>query len=152
MRPDKYVKVKIEGKTSDIWEKLRDKFVDTIHDMLETVIDSESNTTVKEELVEFKTLLLNYGKNKLAKPGIDNAKTIAEIELLYTQKIKAVAEAKKLLAEADAISFETKLKKLHTSLVVMKALSSSTEDEDSLLISKEIDTLIFALNKVQELQ
>lgn len=148
---DKYIKISVEGKSSKKWIALKEKFFDTIESLLETVIDSNTNSTLGDEINDFKSLLLDYGKNKLAKPGIDNAKTLAEIENLYSQKIKTIAEARKLNAEAEKIDFETKLRKLKLSITIMKALISREPGEESILISKEIDTILFALNRIEEL-
>lgn len=146
----KLIGVKIKGKSDELWNNLKDKFLLAINDILDTVVDPNQNTTLKDEIKDFSSLLLSYGKNKLAKPGLENQKILAEIELIYTTKMKELAEARKLFAEADRITFETKMKKLKLSLSLFKVLVSGNENEEKILITRQIDMLVRVMNQLEE--
>ncbi len=63
-----YLKVSISGKNGSIWEKFRERFHEQIERLLDTVVNQDDNTTVRDEAKEFSNALIKYGKAKLNKP------------------------------------------------------------------------------------
>ena len=118
----KFVRVEVAGKSSELWSKLRGKLLEVIDQILDTVIDSDKHTTLKQEAQKFTSAILDYGKQKLAQPGYENEKTIAEVELLYSQKQRELAEARKVNAEADKLELDNTIRKLRVFLIAIRRL------------------------------
>ena len=121
-KAQKFVKIELEGKDNNLWKNLQSKLIGVINNFLDSVIDHKNESTIREEAKKFTSALLDYGKNKLEKAGLDNEKIVAEVDLLYSQKEKQFAEARKLHAEADLIELQTNVKKLKIALSSMKLL------------------------------
>lgn len=146
----KYLRVDVAGQDERLWTVLRHKLIIAINKLLDSEIDAVHHTTLKEEAQKFTSALLDYGKNKLLKPGIDNEKTIAEIEQLYSQKQKNLAEARKINAETDAIELATRIKKLRFIMETAKLIVTGNEGDESLLFIKNIDNFLLAVGSIEQ--
>ncbi len=144
-----FIEVSVKGKSDAIWLPLKAKLLESVNSILDTVIDSKENTTIKEEVKELTSCLLKYAKAKLNNPAIENQKLLAEIETLYTKKNKEIAETRKINAEATAIEFQNKINSLSLSLQLAKVLMISSEDEGAILYVKEIDGLIDVVKSIK---
>jgi hypothetical protein len=142
----KYLKVDIAGKSPELWNSLREKMIKTIHMFLDTTIDTVDNRTIRDEAKEFTHALLKYGKDKLAKAGHENDKILAEVDLLYSQKERELAEARKLNAEAQKIEFDNAINRLKLSLKMTKVMLIGETGEESLIMLKSVNQFIDILD------
>lgn len=142
-----YLKVDIAGKSPELWNSLRSKLFKAVETFLDSTIDTVDNKTIRDEAKEFTHALLKYGKDKLAKSGLENDKILAEVDLLYSQKEKELAEARKLNAEAQKIEFDTAIKKLRFSLKFTKVLLINEPGEEALIMVRNVDQFIEILDE-----
>src|SRR5215510_12105862 len=98
-----FVRVDVRGKTTELWQSLRPKLIQAMNEVLDAVIDDEQGTTVRDEMKQLTTALLDYAKANLARPGLENERIEAEIRRLYGQMEIDRAEARKKHAEADTL-------------------------------------------------
>ncbi len=142
------LKIDVSGDNQALWEQLRSKLIAAVGNFLDSTIDVETGSTIRQEAQKFTSLALDYGKSKLQKAGIENDKIIAEIEEKYAVIEKTKAEGRKLVAEAKQIEFDTSLRKLKASLKLAKALVIGKQDEESIVFTRQIEGFLEAINEV----
>ena len=152
MASKRIIRIEVSGKDKERWYNLRPKLIATINAFLDTVIDTQNESTIRDEAKQFMTALLNNAKSKLEKAGIENQKIYAEIDSLYAQKCKDLAETRKLNAEAQGIEIQNKLRVMKFALSATKALIIGSENSEDILFIKEIDSLIEAIKSVENNQ
>jgi hypothetical protein len=145
---EKMVGIKVGGINENLWSKLRSKLIDAINNLLDTEIDGITKTSFGEEIDQFTHSLLQYAKEKLKKPMVDNDKTIAEIQELYSRKQKNLAETRKIHAEAEAMELKNRIRKLKLILNTAKIVLHGNPGEEEILFIKDIDTFLLALNDI----
>ena len=145
----KLTKVTLTGSDPMLWEKMRSKLLLVLDKSLETVINYETGTTVKEEAQEFTSALIKYGKNKLEKASIENDKLNAEVEEIYTKIKKEKAETRKINAEADRINLENRIREIKISLGSAKAMLIGNENNEDIIFIKKIDAFLNVLNDMK---
>lgn len=145
----KILNVGVAGKNPETWARLRDKLLEVIENILNTVIDTERNSTLKQEAQKFTSAVLEYGKQKLAQPGHENEKIIAEVDYLYSKKQRELAEARKINAEADKLELENSIRKLKLYLMTAKVIATK-DDNDDILFIKEINSFLEILNDINQ--
>ncbi|MDN5200168.1 hypothetical protein QQ008_02320 [Fulvivirgaceae bacterium BMA10] len=123
--------------------------IQVVKEFLDFTIDHENKSTIKDEARVFTTALLDYAKQKLAKPGIDNQKTLAEIEEIYARRQRELAEARKTNAEAEKIEFETSIRKLKVALGSAKVLLIGKQGGEEILFLKQIDNFLDVLKEFE---
>lgn len=148
-KAQKFVKIELEGKDNNLWKNLQSKLIGVINNFLDSVIDHKNESTIREEAKKFTSALLDYGKNKLEKAGLDNEKIVAEVDLLYSQKEKQFAEARKLHAEADLIELQTNVKKLKIALSSMKLLMIGEANNEEIIFLKQIDVFLQTIKEIE---
>lgn len=148
----KIIKIDVTGKDSLLFEKLRNRLVEAIDRFLDSAIDYQTGTTVREEAKKLTSLALNFAEEKLKKAGIENQMLLAEIDNKYALAEKSKAEARKLDAETKRIEFEETLKKFSLSLKLTKALILGKEGEEAILLTKQLDLFLEAIQEVQQNQ
>jgi len=116
-----------------------------INKFLDSTIDFEKRTSVRDEAKKLVSLTLNFAEEKLKKPGIENQKMLAEVDEIYSNIEKNKAEVKKIYAEASSIELETALKKLKLALKLSKALMIGKEGNECIIINKQIDAFLEAI-------
>ena len=99
--------IKVKGKVPATWAKYRDTFMEKIQSALDTVIDFDNDSTVREEAKKFTSQLLDFARNKLAREGHEVEKIEAEVRQLYAQIETEHADARKTNAEAAKISISS---------------------------------------------
>lgn len=144
-----FIKVEVQGKDSLLWGNLQPKLMEAIHHFLDTVIDHKNDSTIREEAQKFTSALLDYGKQKLQKAGLENEKIIAEVNLMYSQREKEIAETRKLHAEAASIELNTSMKKLKLGLIGMKAMMIGNAGEEEFIFLKHIDEFISVIREIE---
>lgn len=150
MEKDKhdYIEVQVVGINKKTWSELKSKLSIAVSKALDTVINYEENTTVREEAKEFASAIIAHAKAKLKKAGVENQKLLAEIDLLYTQNEKERANTRKLNAEANEIEISNMVKSLIISLGGLRALSIGQEEPEDILFIKQIETFLGTLNQM----
>ena len=104
--PEKqFALVSVSGKSPERWLQFRDKLLQALQAVLDTVLDSEEGTTVRDEAQQLTRALLDYAKANLARPGLENDKLEAETRRLFYQGEADRAEARKKNAEAEALAY-----------------------------------------------
>jgi hypothetical protein len=138
----KFVRIEIEGLHHEKWYHLRTKFIRAVHKTLDTVIDHENSSTLRDEAKKFTAELLNYGKAKLQRAGLENEELMAQVDLLYSQGEKELAEARKLNAEAEALEIRNSIRRLKLSIGGMKALMIGETGKEEILFLKQMDQFL----------
>lgn len=146
----KVLEVQVVGKNRELWGELRDKLMMAVTKTLDTVINHENNTSIRDEAKEFASALIDHAKAKLKRAGLENEKIIAEIDNLYVRREKELAETRKLNAEAKSIEIKNRIKSLKISLGGMKVLMIGQDGEEDLLFIKQIDAFLNVLNSMEE--
>lgn len=154
---NKLIRVDVSGQNPDTWKKLRSKLVDFLYRCLDTPINAETGATVKDEVKDFSSLALKFAKEKLKRPDYENQESLARINEAFAkaEKERALArkhdaEAKKIAAEADTIEFENMLRKWKFMLELHKGMFIGKEDEESLIVTAEINHFLIAIQEMQK--
>ncbi len=144
MNPEKnsLLEVRVRGNDLVLWREKRGKFIEMIgkavEALMEKIIDPINKTTVKEEAQQLISLALNHVKARSGKPGIENEKTIAEIQEVYAKIEEISINNRKNLAVAEAQEFKNFLNRLEFSLGSTKIMLSSEKDDESIIFTKQI--------------
>lgn len=137
-----FLEVQVQGNDIELWREKRSKFIEVIGKAVETlmgkIIDPINKTTVKEESQQLISQTLNHVKSKLAKPGVENDKTIAEIQEVYAKIEEISINNRKNLADAEAQEFKNFLNQLEFSLGSTKIILLNETDEESVIFTKQI--------------
>lgn len=145
------IRIDLVGKDENFFQNLKNKLIKTVNKVLEASIDVNSNQTVKDELRNLASLGLDFAKSKLAKPGIENDKMLAEIEEKISVIEKNKAETRKLNVEARKLEFDQSLRELTFALKMSKALINLKEGEEALAFTKQIEVFLEAVNGLKEM-
>ncbi|NOQ75257.1 MAG: hypothetical protein GQ574_24815 [Crocinitomix sp.] len=145
----KYLKVDVAGKSEDLWKKMRVKLIDTVNKFLDTTIDSQNHSSIREEAKEFTTKFLKHAKDKLERAGLENEKIVAEIDSLYSSRQRESAQTRKLNAEASEIELSVSIKKLKLSLGLTKAILIGDAKNEDIVFAKQIDSFLEMLKEFQ---
>ena len=144
-----FLKVSVSGKNKEVWSRMRGKLMQAVEKFLDTTLDYENSSTIKDEARKFSTALLDHAKEKLAKTGIENQKMLAEIDLMFSTKTKELAETRKINAEAQAIEFSNSVKQLKLTLGLSKALIIGEQGEENVVFIKQIDSFLEVIQSVE---
>jgi hypothetical protein len=146
----KIARVDVVGKSHQLWAKLQTQLYDKITQLLDFTLDYQSGNTVKDELKEFTTALLDYGKAKLQMPVVEVQKIEAEIAEIYAEKRVKLAEARKLDAEARNIEFQNRIKELRLTLGAAKAFLIGKKNKKALMLGERITVFLDVLKELKE--
>lgn len=137
--------IKVRGEIDLSWENLRPKFIEIINNFLDSTIHFERGTSIRDEGKKLISLTLDFAEDKLKRPGIENAKMLAEVDEVYSKIELNKAEARKINAEANSLELETSLKKLKVSLRLAKVLMIGKEGQEAIVVTKQIDSFLDAI-------
>lgn len=142
-------RVDVAGKTPEPWVKLQPKLIAAINKLLDTTIDHNKGTTIRQETKEFTSAALDYLKARLKKDSIQNKKNEAEIVMLYerveherAKMNKTRAETRLLDAEADAKERLNIIRDLELALRLTKVIIAGEPGEEAILFGKKIDSYL----------
>lgn len=110
------------------WESLGPRLRGALEQVLDTVVDQRRQTTVREEAQHLIGESLQNLKERLAKPGLENAEVAARAAKLLAEAEERKSAAAKTRAEAEEIEFSTIVKKLRLLLEAEKAMRSDRPD------------------------
>lgn len=148
LQEPQFALVTVSGKSAQRWSQFRDKLLQTLQVVLDTVLDTEEGTTVRDEAQQFTRALLDYAKAHLARPGLENDKLEAEIRRLFSQSEADRAEARKKNAEAEALEFQTKVRRLRLVLGGAKAMLVGEQGEEAIIFGKQIEEFLQILKEL----
>ncbi len=97
--------------------------------MLDTVIDTEKGTTVKEEALDILKESIGYLKEQLKQIGLQNEEITARVTMLFAEAENQRAAAGKTRAESEQLEFLNTIRKLRLVLETQLILIA---DENSL--------------------
>lgn len=140
--PGQIARFSLTGKDPEKWAEFRDKLWAMVMGLLDSVPSPEVAQEVSHELA---TGLLSAAKAKLAAPGIENEKLLAEAAERFAEAKRRNAEARHINAKAEALEFETRLRKLKLALGVYRAVAVSNKDEHAILFGAEMNEVLAAL-------
>jgi hypothetical protein len=143
-----FIRVDVTGKTASLWQALRPKLVQAMTDLLDAVIDDAHGTTVRDEMKQLTTALLDYAKANLARPGLENEQLEAQIRRLYVQMEIDRAEARKKHAEADTLEFNNKVRRLRLALGMAKAFLVGDASEEAVIFTAQIEAFRATLDEL----
>lgn len=136
----KPVRIELEGKDTEIFDRLFSKLTDTIIEATELIFKSETSPETKEIISDVTNISKTYFKAKLEKGSIENQKILAEIVEKYAAAEERLASAQKIRQETETVKVETALKKIEATIKTMELL-------ERFEISKEKDTLQIYIKK-----
>ena len=105
------------------------KLQKALQHVLDSVIDINSNRTVREEAQNIINESIKHLKDKLKKQGLENEEIGARVAELLSRAEKEKAIAAKTRAETEALEFATILRKLRLLLEVQRAIELNQLDE-----------------------
>lgn len=145
----KLVKIDLTGVDDKLFKRLRSKLLNAIDRFLDTTVDYQTRTNIRDETKRFASLALNYAEENLKKTGIENHKLIAEIEEKYSIAEKNKAEARKINAEAKQLEFDQSVDQLVLSLKLTKALILGKEGKESVVLTQQIELFLETLENAK---
>lgn len=148
----KIIKIDVSGKDQALFNKLRKRLLESVERLLDSPINYQTGTTVREETKKLTSLALNYAAEKLKKPAIENQLLLAEIEEKYSIAEKNKAETRKIDAETNKLVFEQSLKELYFSIKLSKALIIGKKGEEAIIMLKELDSFLEAIEEIKSSQ
>jgi hypothetical protein len=110
------------------WDSLGPKLRIALEQVLDTVVDQRNQTTIRETAQDVISESIQNMKERLAKPGLENAELAAKAAKLLAEAQERKSVAAKTHAEADSIEFSTIVKKLRLLLEAERAIRSDTPD------------------------
>jgi DNA primase large subunit len=143
-----FLRVDVKGNSEPLWLRLRPKLINAINAVLDTVVDPDNESTMRDEAKQFTSALLDHAKAKLKRAGLENDRIEAEIRQLYSQIEMDLAESRKRNAEANALEFDTTVRKLRFALMGTKTLLISDESNESIAFGQEVDGFLESLKQL----
>lgn len=143
---NEYLQFELAGKDKKLYSAKRDQFINAIEEKVIDVINNFLNALIDKKnteelpLKKYMAPTSDFGSQSVQIMGFDNAKIMAEVEYLYSQK-------KKEDATTDAIELETELKRLIASLSLSKIILEGEGSNRSLFFIKNIDNFLMTINK-----
>jgi hypothetical protein len=122
---------------SNIGEGIGARLQTALVHVLDSVVDAQKQTTVRQEAQTLISESLAHLKERLKKQGLENAEIEARVVKLLAEAEKEKAIAAKTRAESDKLEFATIVRKLRLLLEVQRALEHDRID-DFLDVLKEM--------------
>lgn len=111
-----------DNKLNHFFREIRPKLYYAINNVLDTVVDKSSGSTVKDEAQDILKESISHLKEKLKKTGLENEEIAARITRILAEAEKERAIARKTNAESDQIEFLITIRKLRLVLEAQKIL------------------------------
>ena len=112
----------------EAWDTLGPKLQRALDQVLDTVVDHRRQSTVREEAQNLISDSIQNLKERLGKPGLENAELAAKAAKLLAEAEERKSVAAKTHAEVEAIEFSTIIKKLRLLLEAEKAMCAESPD------------------------
>lgn len=135
-----------EEKLGKFLGEIGPKLQRAVNRVMDTVIDVNRGTTVREEGQDIISESILSLKERLKKTGLENEEIAARITKLLAEAEKDRAQARKTSAETEQLEFLTMVRKLKLVLEAQKLLQVGSVDETEM---KRIDAFIHLLKEQQ---
>lgn len=122
---------------SNIGEGIGSRLQTALVHVLDSVVDSQKQSTIREEAQTLISESLAHLKERLKKQGLENAEIEARVVKLLAEAEKEKAMAAKTRAESEKLEFATIVRKLRLLLEVQRAMEHDRID-DFLDVLKEM--------------
>lgn len=121
--------------------ELLPKLQTTIGNILESVIDTEKGTTVKDEALDILKESINHLKEHLKQKGLQNEEITARVSKLLAEADNQPATARKTRAETEQIEFLNTIKRLRLVLEAQLIIASEEDPKDKQKLKELIEVL-----------
>jgi|GEM_PF-1879129 len=156
-----YVRVDVRGQDPAKWAEHRPRFIretipkllESMNKFLDTTLDYDEGTTIREEAKRFTSSMLDFAREKLRREGVEVAKIEAEISELYAKRLETIAHTQQLAAQAQEQRRATALKQLCATLALTRGMLIGETGEEALLFGRQIEEflrIIKELNLISE--
>ena len=132
-----------EKKLGNFLKQIGPKLEQTVAQVMDTVIDPKSGSTIGQEGQDLIIESINSLKSRLKKSGLENEEIAARITKLLSEAEKDRAITRKTVAEADQLEFMTQVRKLRLVLETQKLLSEDISTKEV----QKIDSFIHLLKE-----
>jgi len=122
-------------------KELIPKLQTTIGRILDSVIDSEKGTTVKDEALDILKESINHLKEQLRQKGLQNEEITARVSKLLADAENQRAFARKTRAESEQIEFMNTIRKLRLVLEAQLIMLSDKSPKDARQLKGLVEVL-----------
>ena len=117
------------------------KLQTTIDRILDSVIDIETGTTVKDEALDILKESIYHLKEQLRHKGLQNEEITARVTKLLAEAENQRATARKTRAESEQLEFMNTIKKLRLVLEAQLIMTSDENAEDAQRLKGLVEVL-----------
>jgi len=128
-------------KAAILHRELLPKLQTTIGRILESVIDTEKGTTVKDEALDILKESISHLKEQLRQKGLQNEEITARVSKLLAEAENHRATARKTRAESEQIEFMNTIRKLRLVLEAQLIMASEEGPKDNQKLKELIEVL-----------
>jgi hypothetical protein len=121
--------------------ELLPKLQTTIGRILESVLDTEKGTTIKDEALDILKESISHLKEKLRQKGLQNEEITARVSNLLAEAENQRATARKTRAESEQIEFLNTIRKLRLVLEAQLIMASEEDPKDKQKLKELIEVL-----------
>ncbi|MCD4692400.1 MAG: ORF6N domain-containing protein [Calditrichales bacterium] len=128
-------------KAVSLHKELIPKLQTTIDRILDSVIDIETGTTVKDEALDILKESINHLKEQLRHKGLQNEEITARVTKLLAEAENQRATARKTRAESEQLEFMNTIKKLRLVLEAQLIMISNENTKDAQRLKGLVEVL-----------
>jgi len=128
-------------KVAMLHRELLPKLQTTIGRILESVVDIEKGTTVKDEALDILKESISHLKEQLRQKGLQNEEITARVSKILAEAENHRANARKTRAESEQIEFMNTISKLRLVLEAQLIISSEEDPRDEQKLKELIEVL-----------
>lgn len=121
--------------------ELLPKLQTTIGRILESVVDTEKGTTVRDEALDILKESISHLKEILRQKGLQNEEITARVSKLLSEAENQRASARKIRAESEQIEFLNTIRKLRLVLEAQLIMASEEDSKDTQKLKELIEVL-----------
>jgi len=125
------------GKLTGLWEGMGPRLQLALNHVLDTVINTKDQATVREEAQNLISESIEHLKERLKKSGLENEELAARATKLLAEAEKEKSIAAKTKAETAALEFTLIIRKLRLLIEAHRAMAENKVD-DFLIVLKEM--------------
>jgi hypothetical protein len=125
------------GKLTGLWEGMGPRLQAALNHVLDTVINTKDQATVREEAQNLISESIEHLKERLKKSGLENEELAARATKLLAEAEKEKSIAARTKVETAALEFNLIVRKLRLLIEAHRAMAENKVD-DFLLVLKEL--------------
>lgn len=128
-------------KAETLHKELIPKLQTTIYRILDSVIDTETGTTVKDEALDILKESINHLKEQLRHKGLQNEEITARVTKLLAEAENQRAAARKTRAESEQLEFMNTIRKLRLVLEAQLIMIADENTKDAQRLNGLVEVL-----------